>query len=199
VNDPRILRSVFIPYTQADKPSQMAFYVRTRQVPDAAMAMIRKSMRDLDSKLVLSSLETMGDQINEDLDLQRTIAMLAISFGILALLISAVGLYGVLTSATAQRTREIGLRIALGASRASIARMVLLDVLRLVAISIAIALPMAWLMTRWVRSELYGVSGHDPLTLAVVVAAVSGIALLAAILPVRRAIGVDPMTALRYE
>ena len=199
VNDPVILRSVFIPYTQADRPGGMAFYVRTWQAPDAAMAMIRKSMHGLDSKLVLTSLETMGAQINEDLDTQRTVALLAISFGILALLISAVGLYGVLSYATARRTREIGLRMALGASRVAIARMVLWDVLRLVAVSVAVALPAAWLMTHWVRDQLYGVSGYDPLTMAAVVAAVVLIALLAALLPVRRAVGVDPMTALRYE
>jgi putative ABC transport system permease protein len=199
VDDAKILRSVFTPYTQADQLGGMAFYVRTWQAPDAAMAMIRNSMHGLDAKLVLSSLETMGDQINEDLDSQRTIALLAVSFGILALLIAAVGLYGVLAYATAQRTREIGLRIALGASRGSIARMVLMDVLRLVAISVAIALPTAWLMTRWVRDQLYGVSGHDPVTMAAVVVVVVGISLLAAILPMRRAIGVDPMTALRYE
>lgn len=195
----KIPRMVFLPYTQADKPSQMAFYVRTWQAPDAAIATVRQSMHDLDSKLVLNHLETMDAQINEGLDSQRTIAMLAISFGILALLISAVGLYGVLSYATAQRTREIGLRVALGASRASIARMVLLDVLRLVAISIAIALPAAWLLSRWVRDQLYGVSGYDPLTMTAVVAAVVIIAALAATLPVRRAIGIDPMTALRYE
>ena len=195
----KILRSVFTPYTDAGQLGGMEFYIRTWQAPDAAMAMIRKSMHDLDSKLVLNSLETMGDQVNEDLDSQRTVALLAISFGILALLISAVGLYGVLSYATAQRTREIGLRIALGASRASIARMVLTDVLRLVAISVGVALPAAWLMSRWVRDQLYGVSGHDPLTMVAVVAAVNGIALLAAILPMRRAVGVDPMTALRYE
>jgi len=199
VNDPRILRSVFIPYSQTPRPRGMAFYVRTWQSPEAAMAMIRKSMHDLDSKLVLTSLETMGAQINDDLDTQRTVALLAISFGILALLISAVGLYGVLSYATARRTREIGLRMALGASRAAIARMVLLDVLRLVVVSVAIALPAAWLLSRWVREQLYGVSGHDPLTMLAVVAAVVGIALVAAILPVRRAVGVDPMTALRYE
>ncbi|MGC1871124.1 MAG: ABC transporter permease [Acidobacteriaceae bacterium] len=198
VNDP-IVPSAFLPYMQMKHPSSMAFYVRTWQAPDAAMAMIRESMHDLDPKLVLDSLESMGDQINEDLDTQRTIALLAISFGILALLISAVGLYGVLAYATAQRTREIGLRMALGASRVSIARMVLTEILRLVAISVAIALPSAWLMTRWVRSQLYGVSGHDPLTMAAVVAAVIAIALLAAILPVRGAVQVDPMTALRYE
>ncbi|HZC42696.1 MAG TPA: FtsX-like permease family protein, partial [Acidobacteriaceae bacterium] len=135
----------------------------------------------------------------QDLDTQRMVALLAISFGILALFIAAVGLYAVLAYATAQRTREIGLRMALGASRGSIARMVLTDVLRLVAISVAVALSAAWLMTRWVRGQLYGVTGHDPLTMAAVVAAVIAIALLAAILPARRAIGVDPMTALRYE
>jgi putative ABC transport system permease protein len=199
VDDPRILPSVFIPYTQTLCCGSMAFYIRTWQAPDAAMAMIQKSMHGLDPTLVLTSLETMGDQINQDLDSQRTVALLAVSFGILALFIASVGLYAVLAYATAQRTREIGLRMALGASRVSIARMVLTDVLRLVVNSVAIALPAAWLLTHWVRDQLYGVSGRDPLTMAAVVAAVVAIALLAAILPARRAIGVDPMTALRYE
>lgn len=195
----KILQTAFLPYTQLQNPREMAFYVRTWQSPDAAIAAIRKTMLDLDSKLVLTHLETMDAQVNDDLDSQRTVAMLAISFGILALLISAVGLYGVLSYATAQRTREIGLRIALGASRASIARMVLLDVLRLVAISIAVALPAAWLMSRWVRDQLYGVSGYDPVTMAAVVVAVAFVTTLAATLPVRRATAIDPMTALRYE
>lgn len=197
--DAKVMREVFLPYTQKKEPDQMAFYVRTAQDPDAAIATIRKSMHDLDPKLALSSLGTMDAQVDEALDTQRTIGMLAICFGILALLISAVGLYAVLSYATAQRTREIGLRIALGAGRASIARMVLMDVLRLVAISVAVALPAAVLMSHWVSSQLYGVSGHDPVTMVAVVAAVCGISLLAALLPLRRAVGVDPVAALRYE
>lgn len=192
-------RAVFLPAEQQSTPQQMAFYIRTWQQPEAAMGTIRKAMHGLDSKLVLASFRTMDAQVNQDLDTQRTIAMLAIGFGLLALLISAVGLYAVLSYATAQRTREIGLRLALGATRGAVARMVMLDVLRLVALTLALALPLAVLIARWVRSQLYGVSGHDPTTMIAVAGVVALIALLAAALPTRRAMSIDPMIALRYE
>lgn len=191
--------ALYMPAEQARTPEQMAFYIRTAQPPTAAMGTVRKAMHALDSKLILSDFSTMDDQVNEDLESQRTVALLAASFGLLALLICAVGLYAVLSYATAQRTREIGLRIALGASRGSIARLVVLDVLRLTAVSAAVALPVAWLMTHWIRGQLYGVSGHDPATLLGVPVVMFLIALLAALLPVRRALGVDPLAALRYE
>ena len=199
VNEKRIGVATFLPSQQQETPEAMTFYLRTSQPPEAALAMVRRSMRTIDPKLVLTSLETMHGQVDELLDTQRTVALLAISFGLLALGISAIGLYALLAYATAQRTREIGLRMALGATRASVAGMVLWDMLRLAVLSLAVALPAAWLLTQWVRSQLYGVSGHDPLTLVAVTLSVLLIAALAAALPAWRAAVLEPMVALRHE
>jgi ABC-type antimicrobial peptide transport system permease subunit len=127
------------------------------------------------------------------------VAILASAFGLLAVVMAAVGLYGVLAYSTAQRTREIGIRIALGAARTSVIRMVLVEVIWLVAISIALALPASILLTRAVRSQLFGISSSDPLTLIVVTVLVALVALASALLPARRAAKTDPIVALRYE
>ena len=119
------LRTVFTPYLQAPNLDGMAFYVRTWQAPEAAEATIRQAMQALDSKLALDEFRTMDEQIADNLATERAVALLASSFGVLAVFMAAVGLYGVLAYSTAQRTREIGLRIALGASRGSVIRMVL--------------------------------------------------------------------------
>jgi ABC-type antimicrobial peptide transport system permease subunit len=130
---------------------------------------------------------------------ERVVAILASAFGLLAVVMAAVGLYGVLAYSTAQRTREIGIRIALGAARTSVIRMVLVEVIWLVAISIALALPASILLTRAVRSQLFGISSSDPLTLIVVTVLVALVALASALLPARRAAKTDPIVALRYE
>jgi ABC-type antimicrobial peptide transport system permease subunit len=148
-------------------------------------------MQTLDSKLVLDNFRTMQEQIDDNLIAERVIAILASAFGALAVLMAAVGLYGVLAYSTAQRTREIGIRIALGAGRTSVERMVLVEVLWLAGISIAIALPTSLLLTYAVRSQLFGISSGDPLTLVVVTLVVAAAA--------RRAARTDPMVALRYE
>jgi ABC-type antimicrobial peptide transport system permease subunit len=127
------------------------------------------------------------------------IAILATSFGLLATLMAAVGLYGVLAYSTAQRTREIGIRMALGAARGSVMRMVLVEVLWLAGLSIAVALPVSLLLTHAVRSQLFGISSGDPLTLAVVTLLVASVALASSVLPARRAAKTDPIVALRYE
>jgi len=114
-------------------------------------------------------------------------------------LMAAVGLYGVLAYSTTQRTSEIGIRMALGATRASVVRMVLLEVLWLAGISIAITLPASLLLMRAVRSQLYGISSSDPLTLCLMTLLVTLVALASAMLPARRAARVEPMQALRYE
>jgi ABC-type antimicrobial peptide transport system permease subunit len=125
--------------------------------------------------------------------------LLSISFGVLAILLAAIGLYGVLAYSTAQRTREIGIRMALGARRPSIVRLVLVDVLWLAGISIAITIPLSLLFARTIRSQLFGVSPFDPLTLAAGTLLVGVVALLAASLPARRAASIEPMKALRSE
>jgi ABC-type antimicrobial peptide transport system permease subunit len=144
-------------------------------------------------------MRTMDEQIDDNLSTERMIALLATSFGILATLLAAVGLYGVLAYATQQRTREIGIRIALGATRGTVARMVLAEVFRLVGLSLAIALPLAILLSRFLKSQLFGISNNDPLTLFAGTALIGFVTLLAAFIPAWRAARVDPMVALRYE
>jgi ABC-type antimicrobial peptide transport system permease subunit len=156
-------------------------------------------MQNLDSRLALSSFGTMQEQIDNNLSIERMIAMLASSFAMLAVFMAAVGLFGVLAYTTAQRTREIGIRIALGATRATVMRMVLTEVLWLAGIGIAAGLPTSLLLTSTIRSQLFGISNNDPITLCVVVFLVSALALISAALPARRAAKVDPMVALRYE
>jgi putative ABC transport system permease protein len=194
-----ITRTTFTPYLQYTNLDHMTFYVRTWQSPESAEATLRQAMQTLDSKLVLDNFRTMQEQIDDNLIAERVIATLASAFGVLAVLMAAVGLYGVLAYSTAQRTREIGIRIALGAARSSVMRMVLVEVLWLAGISIAVALPASLLLTWAARSQLFGISSSDPLTLAVVTLLVAAVALASALLPARRAARTDPMKALRYE
>jgi putative ABC transport system permease protein len=194
-----ILRTTFTPFLQEQNPGAMTFYARTWQSPESAEGTIRTAMQTLDSKLVLDNFRTMEEQIDESLTNERIIAILASTFGLLAILMAAVGLYGVLAYSTAQRTREIGIRIALGAARGSVMRMVLVEVLWLTGISIAVALPASVLLTHAARSQLFGISSSDPLTLIVVTVLVAAVALASALLPARRAAKTDPIVALRYE
>ena len=163
------------------------------------MSMIRQSMHEFDSKLVLDQLRTMDEQIEGVLSTERLLAMLASGFGILAALMAAVGLYGVLAFSTAQRTREIGVRMALGASRLNVVEMVMREVLWLGGISIAVAVPIALVLSRVLRGQLFGISASDPATIFVVVFTTAASACFAALIPARRASSVDPMTALRHE
>jgi predicted permease len=194
-----IKRTLFTPYLQDPNPRAMTYYVRTWQSPESAEATLRRAMQELDSKLVLDNFRTMQEQIDDNLTSERVIATLASAFGVLAVLMAAVGLYGVLAYSTAQRTREIGIRIALGAARASVMRMVLVEVLWLAGISIAVALPASLLLTRAARSQLFGISSSDPLTLVAVTVLVAAVAIASALLPARRAAKTDPVVALRYE
>ena len=192
-------RTVFEPYLQNPRPGSMAFYVRTSQAPDGAESTVRVAMQNLDSKLPLGELRTMEEQIDNSLSIERIIALLATAFGVLALFMAAVGLYGVLAYSTALRTREIGVRIALGASRTSVLKMVLMEVLWLAAAGIAVSLPLTLLLARTLRSQLYGVSSSDPWTICIVTLLLGAVAIFSASVPARRAAKVDPMVALRYE
>jgi predicted permease len=194
-----VSRTAFYSYLQNPPKRGMAFYLRTRQSPETVIAEIRQTLQRLDSKLVPDSLQTMDAQIGEDLDSERTLSLLAVSFGALAALLAAIGLYGMLAFATEQRRREIGIRMALGSTRGEVVRMVLFGVGRLLLISMAIAIPTALLLSRLVKSQLFGVTAHDPLALSGALAVVVVAALLAAALPSRRAASVNPSETLRYE
>ncbi len=195
----RPLPTAYRPRFQLADPNSLYFYVRTWQSPELAMGNIRTAMQQLDSRLALSNLRTVDDQITDNLSTETLIALLSASFAALAVLLTAIGLYGVLAYSTAQRTREIGIRMALGAQRAGVIRLVLWDVLWLAGISIAVSLPVSLLLARLLRSQLFGVSSSDPLTLFVGTLLVCSVAALAALIPARRAALVDPMKALRSE
>jgi putative ABC transport system permease protein len=191
--------TLFTPLRQAMFAGQLYLYLRTVMPPEQTFATVRQRMKQIDPGLAINEMWTMDDQIDTTLTNERMIELLAISFGLLATTLAGVGLYGVLAFSAAQRTREIGIRIALGSSRLGVSRLVLADVLRLAGIGIVIALPCSVLLARLLQSQLFGVSTADPMTLAAVVLLIAVVALVAAILPAHRASTVDPTTALRTE
>ena len=193
--------TVYRPFFQDELPRAgfMQYYVRTSQAPEAAETTIRHAVQQVGSKLVIDTMRTMDEQIADNISNDRLVAMLAVSFGLLATLLAAIGLYGVLAYVTAQRTREIGIRMALGAQRLAVMRLVLTDVLWLAGIAIVVTLPIAVLLSRTVRSQLYNVSPADPAVLILGTLMVAVVAMLSALLPARRAATVEPMKALRTE
>jgi len=194
-----VMRTVYRALYQSEQANFITFVVRTWPTPRSTENSIRNVMQQLDSKLALGRVHTMDELIDRSLSSERIVALLSLSFGVLAVLLAAIGLYGVLAYSTAQRTREIGIRMALGAQRSGVVRLVLGDVLWMAAISIAITIPLSLVLGHMVRSQLYGLSSYDPLSLALGVVVVSTVVLLAAMLPARRAASIDPMIALRIE
>ena len=189
----------FTPLLQRPEITQLYFYLRTSLAPAQAEAAITRTMHQLDPSLALGTLQTEDQQIDIDLQNERMITLLATAFGVLATLLAGVGLYGVLAYSTTQRTREIGIRMALGSTRLAVSSLIVSDVLRLAAIGLAIALPTAYALSLLLRSQLFGVSAADPLVLLSVVALIAIVALLAAFVPARRAASVNPTAALRTE
>ena len=184
---------------QSTGPGFLQYYLRTWLSPDAAKADVRTAMQQLDSKLVVDGMRTMDEQIAQSMSNDRMVAMLAVMFGVLATLMAAIGLYGVLAYSTAQRTQEIGIRMALGAGRRAVVRLVLSDVLWLAGISIAVTLPISLLLARALRSQLYNVSPADPLVISASVLMVAVVVAAAVMVPARRAASIEPMKALRTE
>src|SRR5215831_11035476 len=189
----------YSPVFQDTAPELVEVYIRTRQNPADAAGMARATVNGIDSKLVVDSLQSMESQIDSTLTNERMLSFLASGFGIVAVFLTAIGLYGVLAYSIAQRTREIGIRMALGASQGSVVWMVLREVAILTGLSVAIALPVALALTTLVRAQLFGISDRDPATLLLVTLSMGAVALLAAWAPARRATQVQPSTALRYE
>ena len=191
--------AVYRPYLQMQHPVGVQIYAQSTQSPETIESSIRRTVHDLDPTLVVDGLRTMEVQTAIISSGERALAVLAVGFSILALVLAAVGLYGVLAYSTEQRTREIGVRLALGAPRSSIVVGVLREMALIAAIATVVALPSIGLLARFFRSQLYGVSLYDPLTLAASTALIILTVLLAAALPARRAAGVQPMQALRTE
>ena len=196
--------TVFTPYLQDSELGPLyrfglTFYVRTWRDPKAAEFTIRAAMQALDSRLVLDGFRTMQEQVDDSLSDERAITFLATSFGMLAAVLAAIGIYGVLAYSTAQRMREIGVRIAMGATRLEVVRLVVTEVFWLVGTGVAAGVPLSLLMARTVRDELFGVSSYDLPTVAAVCLMIAAVAFASAALPAYRAAKVDPMVTLRYE
>jgi predicted permease len=175
------------------------FYVRFRGTPESAFRSIRAILRNADPTLPITYFRTLDEQIDRSLNTERMLSALSSSFGTLALLLSLVGLYGVMSFVVTQRRREIGIRLALGATRLSTIWLVLRDALVMIAGGTAIALPCVWALGRLVESQLYDVKPTDPVTILAATLVLCSTALGAALIPARRASAVNPTDALRFE
>jgi predicted permease len=193
------IRFVYVPYTQQDNVGQMTFYVRSTLDPTLLSGRVHALVRQADPALPVTDMKTMRAQIRESLFVERMVASLSAAFGLLATLLAAVGLYGVMSYAVSLRTREIGIRVALGAERRTVLLMVLKEVATLALIGVAIGLPSGYGLGRLVESQLYGMTAKDPLTFALATITLIAASLLAGYLPAARATRVDPLVALRYE
>ena len=177
----------------------MTFYVRTAQDPSSITPMLRGAVRNQDPNLPVFNVKTMEKQIDETIFMDRLVAVLSATFGILATLLAAVGLYGVMAYMVVRRTREIGIRMALGADRRDVLRLVMKEVILLAGVGIGIAVVASLATGRLIQSQLLGVSGRDPLVIASATVVLALVALFAGFLPAMRATRVDPLQALRYE
>jgi len=191
--------TVYFPYTQRDKPAALAIYVRATGSQDRLAAAIRQTVREADAGLPVPEVKPIELRIRESLYTNRLVAALSLAFGILAMCLAAIGLYGVIAYAVARRTGEIGVRMALGALPADVIRMVLLDAVRMVGAGIVIGLVAAFALGRYVESQLFGIHAANAAIYAIAACVLIAVAAVAAFAPARRASRIDPLSALRYE
>ncbi len=190
---------LYLPYKQDTRIGSVFFYVRTAGDPAPTLRAIPRVVSGLDPNLPVEQLKTLEAQIEENVFLDRFISILSAAFAVLATLLAAVGLYGVLAYTVAQRTREIGLRMALGAGRGNVQSLVLKQVARMLVFGGILGLVAAFFLGRVAQSLLFGMEGVDAVVLSTVTALLAAVALAAGYLPALRASRVDPMEALRYE
>ncbi|HYV03184.1 MAG TPA: FtsX-like permease family protein, partial [Blastocatellia bacterium] len=192
--------TIYFPFRQqASALGQMNFEVRTAGDPTALVSSIRDAVSEVDKNLPLFDVKTQQQQADQSLTQERLFATLSGFFGLLALLLGCIGLYGVMSYAVARRTNEIGIRMALGATAPRVTRMVMRETMVLVTAGVAIGLGAALAATRLIESMLFGLAPNDPLTISLAALLMIAVAALAGYLPARKAAKVDPMIALRYE
>jgi ABC-type antimicrobial peptide transport system permease subunit len=167
--------------------------------PAYAQTAVLGAVKDIDSHLPVYSVKSLADQLDDSLVEERLVASLSSLFGVLALLLTCVGLYGLLAYTVNRRTSEIGIRMALGAERSRIAWMILRETLLLVVCGLAIGVPVAVFVSRTIASQLFGLKSGDPVTFLAASAVTIAVTIMASLLPARRAASVNPMQALRSE
>jgi predicted permease len=194
-----IPEQAFVPYLASRYVSGMTVYVRTAYDPTQVFDSVRGKVRELDPNIPIYAMRTTEQQLNNSLTTERLIASLSAVFGLLATLLAIIGLYGVMAYTVSRRTREIGIRIALGALGGNVIWMVMKEVVLLVAIGLAFGIPAAFGLARLVRSQLFGLTPNDPATMLLAALGLAMVACAAGYIPAWRASRVDPIRALRYE
>ncbi len=191
-----VRRQVFIPHYAS---FGVAFYVRSSLGSSQMYAALRNEVRKLDPAIPVYSMKTLSDQLDQTLLSERLIAMLSAGFGMLATLLAAIGLYGVMAFVVTRRTKEMGLRMALGAPRSTVLWLVMKEVLVLLSIGLILGVPAALALARYVSSQLFGIQPRDPMLAGGAVLLLTLISAVAGLIPAHRASRIDPILALRYE
>jgi predicted permease len=189
----------FLPYIQQAEVRGMVYQVRTKLAPSALAPALRRVVQSLDRDLPMTDMRTQREQIDATMKIERSFAVLTAGFGLLALALACVGIYGVMAYSVAQRRNEIGIRLALGAQPGQVRGMILGESAWMAVAGIVAGLVAALLLTRLVKSMLFGIQPYDPGTLSAGVLLLLGIALAASWIPARRAAGMQPMEALRHD
>lgn len=192
-------RAVFIPYSQNEHMGGFVYYVRAAMDPAAIGATIRREVSRIDANMPVARIQTLENQIDRSITAERLASMLSLAFGGLATLLAAVGLYGVMAFIVARRTREIGIRMALGALQGSVVWLVMKEVAWMTGVGLAIGLPAAIAAGRFIESQLFGIQPRDVAVLCGSILALMIVAALAGYVPAKRATSIDPIQALRYE
>ena len=189
----------YIPWRQDKEIGEMEFYVRASLPPDTMIPQIRKALATFDRNLPAEHMRSLDDQIALSVSDDSIVVQLATAFAVLATMLAMLGLYGVMAHNVTRRTREIGIRMAIGASPGLIRWMVMREMLWILGIGLAMGIPAAFALARYTQSQLYGVKPWDTMIVAIAALALSLTAVAAAYLPARRACRVNPVGALRYE
>jgi predicted permease len=195
----KVRRHFYTPAMQQEKLSDLVLHVKTSVDPKAVALQIKQEIKQLDPHLPVYNVQSLGDEIEVSLVQERLVTWLSIAFGVLATLLTAIGLYGVLTFSVARRTREIGIRVALGAQRRDVFKLVAIHGIILVGIGVVLGLAASVAASRFIATLLFGIAPTNVPTFAFVALGLFLVALLACYIPARRATKVDPLVALRYE
>jgi putative ABC transport system permease protein len=190
---------VYVPYSQMPTLSGMSFYVSTERDPLLLASSLQTVVRDADANLPVYNVKTMDRIVEEDLFSAQMVAVLSGAFAVLAALLAALGIYGVLAYLVVQRTREIGIRMAVGAESGDIRKLIVKEVGSMLIAGVVVGLPLAYVLARLSESLLFGVSANNPLIYLVGLVLIGIVAVAACYVPARRATRVDPLVALRYE